>query len=93
MLGSQLNVLSHTHTHTHTQRDSLIKLKNGSIKVSQYANYIEANIIQASIFIIKGEKKTDIKSTDMHTGCARCAQAHPNVLEFGILCLFLSLYF
>jgi len=36
----------------------------------------------------QGRKKTDIKSIDMYVGCARCAQAHPNVSEFGILCLF-----
>jgi hypothetical protein len=33
----------------------------------------------------QGRKKTDIKSIDMQTGCA---QAHHNVSEFGILCLF-----
>jgi len=41
----------------------------------------------------QGRKKTDIKSIDIHTGCARCAQAHHNFSEFGIFCLFFKFVF
>lgn len=48
-------------------------------------------MFQTSTFITQGERKTDIKSIHMDTGCARCAQAHPNA--FGILCIFFMFVF